>query len=67
MMNKEITSVCSYNVETTARPVFEVVTRCSHAGCNAILFKGVLGVQSHIELQCRKCKNKTVLMAVTTK
>ena len=61
---REITAPASYPIEVSPVPLQNVVTRCAHAGCNRILFKGSLGIGTNLEIQCPSCKGFLCLAVV---
>lgn len=64
MSGNTITATVTYEVEVATVDCLKYETRCPYSRCNRILFKGILGPGSRIEVQCPKCKNMTILQAV---
>ena len=58
-MNKAAKQYVSSAVypETVADPG-EIINRCAYPNCNSIIFKGILGPGSNIEVMWRHCKSK---------
>lgn len=60
------TAMCSYKMETVVKAAMDNETRCPYPRCNRILFKGMLGPGSLVDVMCPKCKKHTILQVVQT-
>jgi len=59
-----MTATCTYKAKVIDVDAMKYETRCSHRRCNKILFKGILGAGTRIEIKCQGCGNMTVLQIV---
>jgi phage FluMu protein Com len=62
---KRLSAQVAYKVEAISVDALSYENRCPHTRCNRILFKGILGPGTRIEIQCPKCKRMAVLSVVS--
>jgi len=67
MSNKEtqtLTATCTYKTKVIDIEAMKNETRCPHPRCKKILFKGILGPGTRIEVLCQGCRNMTIIQVV---
>jgi hypothetical protein len=58
---KAIRASCTYKTKVIVVDAMKYETRCPHSRCNKILFKGVLGPGTKVEVLCQGCRGMTIL------
>ena len=59
-----ITASVTYKTAVYEVDAMKNETRCPHARCKKILFKGALGSGTRIEVLCQGCKKMTILEVI---